>query len=79
MTDIVAAEGIAQTELLQRAASLEAPSEHPLSRAILQRAEELGLAFTAAELALADEIARRSTAAAIRQWCVRAGFGSAGF
>ena len=49
VTDIVTAGGIAQTELLQKAASLEAKSEHPLSRAILQRAEEQGLAFTAAE------------------------------
>lgn len=49
VTDIVTAGGIAQAELLQKAASLEAKSEHPLSRAILQRAEEQGLAFTAAE------------------------------
>lgn len=49
VTDIVTAEGVAQAELLQKAASLEAKSEHPLSRAILQQAEAQGLAFAAAE------------------------------
>ncbi len=40
VTDILACEGISETELVQMAASLESKSEHPLSRAILQQAEE---------------------------------------
>ncbi len=62
VTDIVTAEGVAQAELLQKAASLEAKSEHPLSRAILQQAEAQGLAFAAAEgLRLSPGVACRQS------------------
>lgn len=40
VTDIIPAEGIAETELLTMAYALERKSEHPLARAILQKAEE---------------------------------------
>lgn len=40
VTDIIPADGIAETELLTIAYSLERKSEHPLARAILQKAEE---------------------------------------
>ena len=43
VTDIMPWGGIGETELIQLAASLESKSEHPLSRAILQRAEETGI------------------------------------
>ncbi len=44
ITDLFPAEGICEQELLRLAASLEQKSEHPLARAILKRAQELGLA-----------------------------------
>lgn len=40
VTDIYAAEGISEKELLQAAAALESRSEHPLAKAICERAEE---------------------------------------
>ena len=43
VTDIVSAEGVTETELLEKAASLEAGSEHPLAGAVLRAAEEKGL------------------------------------
>ena len=43
VTDIMPWGGIGETELIKLAASLESKSEHPLSRAILQRAEETGI------------------------------------
>lgn len=49
VTDILCAEGISKTELLQLAASLEKPSEHPLAKAIVERAEAEGLAFLPVE------------------------------
>ncbi|MBQ8289079.1 MAG: heavy metal translocating P-type ATPase [Clostridia bacterium] len=44
VTDIIAADGVSETELLTLAASLEKKSEHPLARAILVKAEGLTLA-----------------------------------
>ncbi len=44
VTDILPAEGVTETALLTMAAALEKKSEHPLARAILQRAEADGLA-----------------------------------
>ena len=41
VTDIVPAEGIAEAELLGKAFALETKSEHPLARAIVEKAEEL--------------------------------------
>lgn len=40
VTDILPAEGVTETELLRMAFSLEAKSEHPLAKAIIERAEE---------------------------------------
>ena len=43
VTDMLPAEGIREEELLQMAYSLEKKSEHPLARAILEKAEEMQL------------------------------------
>ena len=43
VTDIVPAEGVSETELMDLALALEQKSEHPLARAIMQRGEELGM------------------------------------
>lgn len=48
VTDILPAEGVTETELLSLAYTLEKKSEHPLARAIQERAEQGGL--TAAEV-----------------------------
>ncbi|ROR30459.1 Cu+-exporting ATPase [Mobilisporobacter senegalensis] len=45
VTDIVVANGITETDLLQLAASAEKGSEHPLGEAIVKGAEEKGLEF----------------------------------
>ena len=45
VTDIVTVPGITQTQLLQIAASIEKPSEHPLSEAIVEKANESGLSL----------------------------------
>jgi len=44
VTDIVAAEGVVESDLLSLAASLEGSSEHPLARAIVGAAREKSLA-----------------------------------
>ncbi len=44
VTDLIAANGYTEQDLLQLAASLEKKSEHPLAKAVLKKAEELGLA-----------------------------------
>ena len=43
VTDILPADGVSEQELMQQALNLEHLSEHPLARAILQRAESDGL------------------------------------
>lgn len=43
VTDLVPAEGVSETELLELAYALERKSEHPLARAVLERAEAEGL------------------------------------
>ena len=43
VTDILPAEGIEEQYLLALAYSIEKKSEHPLAKAVLQRAEELGI------------------------------------
>lgn len=48
VTDILPAAGTNKDELLQLAASLEQLSEHPLGKAVLQKAEETQLALTPA-------------------------------
>lgn len=45
VTDVLPAKGIKKDELLQLAASLEQLSEHPLGKAVLQKAEEAQLAL----------------------------------
>jgi len=49
VTDILPAEGISETDLLEAAASLEKQSEHPLSKAILALAAERDLALSEVE------------------------------
>ncbi len=49
LTEIVTANGVDETELLQIAASLERASEHPLAHAILQGAKERGVDADAAD------------------------------
>ncbi len=43
VTDMIPVPGVSETELLRDACALEQKSEHPLAKAILVRAEELGL------------------------------------
>ena len=43
VTDILPADGVSEDELLTAAASLEAKSEHPLSRAVLEEASRRGI------------------------------------
>ena len=45
VTDIIPADGVTEAELLSLAYSLERLSEHPLARAIIQRAEEQNIPF----------------------------------
>ncbi|WP_033167720.1 heavy metal translocating P-type ATPase [Clostridium sp. KNHs205] len=45
VTDIVTAAGITEEELLQAAAAIEKPSEHPLAEAILEKAKEKGIRY----------------------------------
>ena len=49
VTDLIPVEGVSQKELLTLAASLESRSEHPLARAIMDRAEEEKLVLTPVE------------------------------
>ncbi len=43
VTDIICAEGITESELLKMAYDLEIKSEHPLARAVIKKAESMGL------------------------------------
>ncbi len=43
VTDVLPAEGLEEAELLRLARALEQRSEHPLAKAVLQRAEEAGI------------------------------------
>ncbi|MDP6439867.1 MAG: copper-translocating P-type ATPase, partial [Candidatus Brocadiia bacterium] len=43
VTDVVAASGLEQADVLRRAAAVEALSEHPIARAVVDRAREGGL------------------------------------
>ena len=49
VTDIVTADGLSPETLMERAAALETPSEHPLSGAIVSYAREKGLRVVPAE------------------------------
>ena len=50
VTDVITeAEGVTEEELLAKAASIEAGSEHPLAEAVLSEAEKRGISFEAAE------------------------------
>src|SRR5690606_32310635 len=46
VTGVIAVEGRTEDEVLALAASVEAPSEHPLARAIVRAAEERGIALS---------------------------------
>lgn len=49
VTDMYAADGVTDKELLSKAATLEGKSEHPLARAIMAKAEEEALALEEVE------------------------------
>lgn len=49
VTDVLPAEGVNERDLIQLAASVEKPSEHPLAGAILEKAEELRITLNTAE------------------------------
>jgi P-type Cu+ transporter len=49
VTDVIPAPGVSPDELLQRVASLEASSEHPLAEAIVRHAREQGITLAATE------------------------------
>lgn len=49
ITDLLPAEGVAEEELLAKAAALEAGSEHPLAAAVMKKAEERGIKHKQAE------------------------------
>jgi Cu+-exporting ATPase len=49
LTDLIPAEGVKNTELLQAAASLEKASEHPLAAAVLAAAKEKNIELVAIE------------------------------
>ncbi len=49
LTEVIATDGTEETVLLQRAASLEAVSEHPLAQAILEGAAERGIVKSAVD------------------------------
>jgi P-type Cu+ transporter len=49
VTDLVPVNGTSERELLEIAASMEKPSEHPLADAIVEKAEEMGIALKDAE------------------------------
>ena len=49
VTDVVAADGVSEAELLASAASLEAKSEHPISKAIALYAKEKGAELSQSE------------------------------
>ena len=44
VTDVIAADGVQEDELLRLACALERKSEHPLARAVLEKAQQLQLA-----------------------------------
>ncbi len=43
VTDLVPAEGVDEKELMEKAAALEAKSEHPLAKAVIKKGKELAL------------------------------------
>lgn len=49
VTDLVTTHGITEQELLQIAASIEKPSEHPLADAVVKKAEETGIELKVVE------------------------------
>ncbi len=48
VTDIIAADGVLENDVIVTAAALEHASEHPLAKAVRRRAEDAGLALPAA-------------------------------
>ncbi|MCI1955230.1 MAG: heavy metal translocating P-type ATPase [Oscillospiraceae bacterium] len=49
VTDVAVAGGVGREKLLEIAASLEKPSEHPLAEAVTERAKEMGITLKPAE------------------------------
>jgi P-type Cu+ transporter len=49
LTDLVPANGVNEADLLRRAAAVEARSEHPIARAVVDAAQERGLTVSGAE------------------------------
>jgi len=49
VTDVIPCEGYSETEVLSLAAAIESRSEHPLARAVVNTAEERGIAFSSAQ------------------------------
>jgi len=49
VTDVVTADGVAETELLRLVAAVERESEHPLAEAIVRRAQQAGVDSVAAD------------------------------
>ena len=49
VTDIIAAPGVSETELLQSAYALEVKSEHPLAKAVVKKAQSEGLTAQAVQ------------------------------
>jgi cation-transporting ATPase V len=54
LTDVVAAQGVDEDELLARAAAVEAGSEHPIGRAVVEGSHERGVAVPTATGFVAD-------------------------
>ena len=69
VTDLLPAEGVTEEELLSMAYHLEKKSEHPLARAVILRAEELGLP---------EQIARQEGKADLTDFQAVAGNGLSG-
>lgn len=49
VTDIFTCEGVSERELIETAAALEAKSEHPLAKAVMEKAEMMGIKIDGAE------------------------------
>ncbi len=71
VTDLVPAEGVTARELLELAAALEQPSEHPLGKAVCQYAAEQGL--TPAAVQQFEALPGRGVTAQLQEKLLRSG------